>query len=185
MHKLGALGALCVTAQISFSIATAAAAGVSPLSGVPGPGAPGPDRAVVLVGGMGGGGAGMGGGGAGMGGAGMGGGFGGMGGAGMRGAQSGFGDSFLGPSQDSRAGDRERVGRLHLSVHYACASLPVCRPGLTAIKLAAQRRGLRMPRRAEQGPDRIAEAPSRRNRRRSRSLAARSVNRQTLSCPPH
>ena len=94
MHKLGALGALCVTAQISFSIAAAAAAGVSPLSGVPGPGAPGPDRAVVLVGGMGGGGAGMGG-------AGMGGGFGGMGGAGMRGAQSGFGDSILGPSQDS------------------------------------------------------------------------------------
>ncbi len=103
MHKLGVLGALCVTAQISFSIATAAAAGISPLSGVPGPGALGPDRAVVLVGGMGGGGAGMGGGSAGMGGggAGMGGGFGGMGGAGMRGGQFGFGDPFLGPSQDS------------------------------------------------------------------------------------
>ena len=186
MHKLGVLGALCVTAQISFSIATAAAAGISPLSGVPGPGALGPDRAVVLVGGMGGGGAGMGGGSAGMGGggAGMGGGFGGMGGAGMRGGQFGFGDPFLGPSQDFRAGDREPVGRLHLSVHYACASLPVCRPGLTALKLAAQRCGLRLSRRAEQGPDRIAEAPSRRNRRRSRSLAARSVNRQMLSCRP-
>jgi hypothetical protein len=90
MRKLSALGALCTTARISFSVATAAASGISPLAGVPDPGAPGPDRAVVFVGGMGGGGAGMGGGGTGMGG----------GGAGMGGGHFGFGNSFGGPGQD-------------------------------------------------------------------------------------
>jgi hypothetical protein len=89
MHKPSKLAALCVTAQISFSIATATASGIAPLSGFPGPGALGPDRAVLLVGGMGGGGGGMGGGGAGMGG----------GGAGMGGSHFGVGEPFGGPNQ--------------------------------------------------------------------------------------
>jgi hypothetical protein len=88
MHKLGALIALCVTAQIGFSVATAAELGIGQISGFSGPGSPNPVPApVIFVGGMGGGG---------MGGGGMGG-MGG-GGAGMGGGHFGFGAPFGSPN---------------------------------------------------------------------------------------
>ena len=108
MHKLSVLGALCVTVKISFSIATAAAAGIAPLSGFPGSGAPSPDRAVLLVGGMGGGGAGMGGAGAGMGG----------GGAGMGGSHFGVGEPFGGPNQNFGQPVEDQPGNEKSSDYY-------------------------------------------------------------------
>lgn len=99
MHKLSALAVLFAAAQISLSIATAAATGIGPLSGASGAGAPGPDRAAVLfVGGMSGGGAGMSGGGAGM----SGGNAGGMGGGnfGPGGPSGGPNQSFGQPGED-------------------------------------------------------------------------------------
>ena len=184
MHKLSVLGALCLTAQISFSIATAAAAGISLLSGVPGPGAPGPDRAVIFVGGMGGGGAGMGGGGAGMGGAGMGGGFGGMGGAGMRGGQFGFGDSSSVPARTPGGRPRTRraitlISALRLRVAARLSPRPHCAQTRCAVARIAY---------APAGRARVG-SNSPRARRTSeivggpRSPAARSITGQMLPCP--
>jgi hypothetical protein len=122
MYKLGALGALFAMVQIALCVAAVAASGASPLSALSGAGALGPDRAVVFVGGMGGGGGGMGGGGSGgmgssggMGGGGIGGGgIGGMGGGGMGGWMGGghfgsddlfgnSGQSFGRPAEDQPA----------------------------------------------------------------------------------
>jgi hypothetical protein len=124
MHKLSVLGALCATVKINFSIATAAAAGIAPLSGFPGPGAPGPDRAVLLVGGMGGGGAGMGGGGAGMGGggAGMGG-----GGAGMGGSHFGVGEPFGRPNQNFGQPIEDQPGNEKSSDYYTYQCITLAR----------------------------------------------------------
>jgi hypothetical protein len=108
MYKLGALGALFAMAQIVLSGEAAAPSGARPLSGLSSAGVPGPDRAIVFVGGMGGGGAGMGGmGGGGMGGGGMGGGgMGGWMGGGHFGSDDLFGNSgqsFGRPAEDQPA----------------------------------------------------------------------------------
>lgn len=94
MHKLGALAVLGAAAQIAFCGVAIAGPGIGPSSVFSDAAAPGPDGAVVFVGGMGGSGGGMGGGAGGMGG-----GAGGMGGVsgGMGGGHFGFSDPFGSP----------------------------------------------------------------------------------------
>jgi hypothetical protein len=95
MHKLGALVVLCVVALIAPSGAATGGSALGLSSALSAAATPGPDHAVVFVGGMGGGSGGMGGGAGGMGGGtgGMGGGAGGMG-----GGHIGFGDPFGSPA---------------------------------------------------------------------------------------
>ena len=110
MYKLSVVAAVFAAAEIGFSGPVTAASGTGLSSALAAVAAPGPDHAVVFVGGMGGSGGGMGGGAGGMGGGagGMGGGGGGMG-----GGHLGFGDPF-GPgtgfarsSEDQSAGGEQ------------------------------------------------------------------------------
>jgi hypothetical protein len=99
MHKLSVVAVVFAVAEIAFSGPATAASGIGLSPALSGIAAPGPDHAVVFVGGMGGSAGGMGGGGGGMGG----------GGAGM-GGHFGLGDpfgpvnNFARPSEDQPAG---------------------------------------------------------------------------------
>jgi hypothetical protein len=100
MHKLSVVAMVFAAAEIAFSGPATAGSGIGLSPAVSGIAAPGPDHAVVFVGGMGGSAGGMGGGAGGMGG----------GGGGMGGGHVGFGDpfgpanNFVQPSEDQPAG---------------------------------------------------------------------------------
>ncbi|HEV2098841.1 MAG TPA: hypothetical protein VGR45_07925 [Stellaceae bacterium] len=99
MHKLSVAAVVFAAAEIAFFGPATAASGVGQSPALSGITAPGPDHAIIFVGGMGGSGGGMGGGAGGMGGAG-----GGMGG-GHLGSGDPFGpvNNFARPSEDQPA----------------------------------------------------------------------------------